>query len=347
MQAALLVREGEIEIREVPFPELRGEDEALIRVRAVGICGSEVHAFMGTHPFRKAPAILGHEMAGEVVSAGPTAIANGLQPGQHVIVDPQWTCGTCDYCRSGDYNLCPEKKVLGTGAWPGAFGAYVTAPARAIRPLPSSLSFVQGAMIEPLTVGVHLAGRAGLRGGESIVILGTGAVGCMTAAVARQRGCSNIVGVDINAHCLAIAKERMGVTHGVLGPGASQVKKVRALTGSSGEGADVTFVCADDPGLVDAALQMTRKRGRVVLAALIPRRVELDPYTIIQKELHVIGSITSNLADLEEALHLAAAGRVDTGAIVTHTLPVSEIKRGMELAATKADRALKVVLQHS
>jgi L-iditol 2-dehydrogenase len=343
MRAALLVREREIEVREVPLPELRNDDEVLIRVQAVGICGSEVHAFKGTHPYRKAPVILGHEMAGEVVSAGSTT-AWGTEPGQRVIVDPQWPCGACEYCRSGDYNLCPDKRVLGTAAWPGAFGAYVIAPVQAIRPLPRSLSFVQGAMIEPLSIGVHLARRADLRAGESIVVLGTGAVGCMAAAVARQRGCSQAIGVDINAHCLAIAEECMGVTHGLLGPGASQVEKVLALT--RGRGADATFVCADAPDLVDAALRMTCKRGRVVLAALIGQRVELDPYTIIQKELQVIGSIMSNEADLDEAIHLAATGHIDVGAVVTHTLPLSQVQRGMELAATKAEGALKVILQH-
>ena len=327
------------------MPKLLSDEEVLIRVRVVGICGSEVHAFRGTHPYRKAPVILGHEMAGEVASAGPAAVARGLKAGQRVIVDPQWPCGSCEYCRSEDSNLCPEKKVMGTAAWPGAFGAYVIAPAESVRPLPPSLSFVQGAAVEPLTIGVHLARLADLRAGESIVILGTGAVGCMTAAVARQRGCSPIIGADINAHCLTIAQEHMGVTHGLLGPGASQVEEIRALIGSR-QGADATFVCADDPDLVDAALRMTRKRGRVVLAALMGQRVELDPYTIIQKELHVIGSIMSNRADLDEAIHLASAGQVEVGAIVTHTLPLSEIRRGMELAATKADGALKVVLQH-
>ena len=291
MQAAVLVNEGVIEILR---PELQSDDDVLICVRSVGICDSEVHVFRGTHPYRKAPAILGHELAGETVSAGSAAIARGLQPGRRVTVDPVWACGACEHCRSGDYNLCADRKVLGTAAWPGGFGAYTIAPAGAVVPLPSSLSFVQGAVIEPLSIGVHLGRRARLQAGESIVVLGTGSIGCMIAAVAHQLGCSKIIGVNVKAHCLAIAKERMRVTDGLLGLGASQVERVHTLVGARRQGADAAFVCADDLDLIDAALRMTRKRGRVVLAALFGQRVELDPYIIVSKELQVIGSIMSN-----------------------------------------------------
>jgi threonine dehydrogenase-like Zn-dependent dehydrogenase len=129
MQAAVLVNEGVIEIREILRPELQSDDDVLICVRSVGICGSEVHVFRGTHPYRKAPAILGHELAGEAVSAGSAAIARGLQPGRRVTVDPVWACGACEHCRSGDYNLCADRKY-----WVQLPGPVVSAHTQLRRP---------------------------------------------------------------------------------------------------------------------------------------------------------------------------------------------------------------------
>jgi len=123
---------------EAERPSIQSPDQVLIQVKTVGVCGSEVHAFQGTHPFRKAPVILGHEMAGDVVSVGETVA--DFEPRDRVIVDPQWSCGECAYCRAGDVNLCPSKKVLGTTSWPGAFGEYVVAPEEAVFHLPDNLS---------------------------------------------------------------------------------------------------------------------------------------------------------------------------------------------------------------
>ena len=341
MKAAFLETEEHLVTTDVESPTIHSPDQILIRVKTVGVCGSEVHAFQGTHPFRKAPVVLGHEMAGDVVSVGQDVA--DFEPGDRVIVDPQWSCGECAYCRAGDINLCPSKKVLGTTSWPGAFGEYVVAPEEAVFHLPDNLSYAQGSLIEPLTIGVHVARRADLKVGDSAAILGSGSIGSMVSGVCHALGAGPIIAADIRQHCLDAARERMGATHDFLLPNDQLVDQVKALTG--GEGVDVTFITADDASLVNPGLEMTKRRGRIVLVALLTEApLQFMAFPVIAKELHIVGSSMSNNDDVREAIELAASGRVDVEGILTHVLPIQEAQRGIELAQTKDDGAIKVVL---
>jgi L-iditol 2-dehydrogenase len=300
-----------------------------------------VHAFEGTHPTRKAPVILGHEMAGVVSSVGKAVTR--FKARDRVIVDPQWTCGKCAYCLSGDINLCPEKKVLGTPPWPGAFGEYIVAPETSVFHLPHHLSFAQGALIEPLTVAVHAARRAGLQAGHSAAILGTGSIGGLVSGACRVLGAGPIVVADVRQHCLDAARERMGATHDCLLPDDHLVDKVRKLGG--GEGVDVVFVAADDGSLVSRGIDMVKRRGKVMLLALLTAApLHLAAYEIIGKEREILGSTMCNHEDVERAIQLAASGEVDVEGILTHRLPIEEAQRGMELTNTKEDGAIKVIL---
>jgi L-iditol 2-dehydrogenase len=341
MRAAFLETEQHLVMTEAEMPVIQSPDQVLIQVKTVGVCGSEVHAFQGTHPFRKAPVVLGHEMAGVISSAGD-AVAR-FNPGDRVIVDPQWTCGTCACCRAGDINLCPSKKVLGTAPWPGAFGEYVVVPEEAVFHLPDRLSFVQGSLIEPLTIAVHVARRAGLEAGQSVAILGTGSIGGMVSGVCHALGVAPVVAADVRQHCLDAARERLGATHDFLLPDDGLVDKVKTLTG--GDGVDVAFVTADDSSLVNLAIEIVRRRGRIVLVALLTEApLQFMAYPIIGKELHIVGSSMSNNDDVRTAIELAASGQVDVEGILTHVLPIEEAQRGMELARTKDEGAIKVVL---
>jgi len=340
MRAAFLETEGRMAMVEAEMPTIQSADQILIQVKTVGVCGSEVHAFHGTHPYRKAPVILGHEAAGEVVSVGEAVTE--FKAGDRVIVDPQWACGQCTYCRAGDLNLCPSKKVLGTPTWPGAFGEYIVAPEEAVFHLPDNLSYAQGSLIEPLTIAVHVVRRANLAAGESVAILGTGSIGGMVSGVCHAQGANPIITADIRQHCLDAARERLGATHDILLPDDNLVDRVKELTG--GEGVDVVFITADDVSLVSQGVEMAKRRGRIVLVALLTDApLQLTAYEIIRKELHIVGSIMSNHEDVRKAIELAASGQVDVDGILTHVLPIEEAQRGMELARTKDDGAIKVI----
>lgn len=344
MRAALLQTSGHMVMTEAPMPTIQGADEVLIHIKTVGVCGSEIHAFHGTHPYRIAPVVLGHEVAGDVIAVGEAV--SDLEVGDRVVVDPQWTCGECNYCRTGYINHCPNKKVLGTPAWPGGFGEYIVAQEKAVFHLPDDLSYKQGSLIEPLTVGIHVVKLANLAAGESVAILGTGSIGGLLSGVCRSYGAGPIIVADIRQHCLDAARERLGATHDFLLPDDSFADKVKELTG--GEGVDVAFITADDVSLVNQAIELTKPLGQIVLVALLrDAPLELMAYDIIGKELRIIGSTMTHHADMQEAIELAASGQVDVEAIATHVLPIEDAQRGMELVDTKDDGAIKVTLTYS
>jgi L-iditol 2-dehydrogenase len=344
MRAASLRAEHNVTVIDMPMPAIEHPEQVMVQVRAVGICGSEVHAFQGTHPYRKAPVILGHEASGDVVAVGSTV--QSVKPGDRVYIEPQWPCGECGYCRAGDINICPAKKVLGTPVWPGAFGEYVVVPQGSLFLLPNSLSYVQGCLVEPLTIGVHVARRANLKAGEAVAILGSGSIGSLLAGVCRAHDANPVIVADIRQHCLDAACQGMRATRGFLLPDAGFVDKVKALTG--GEGVDVAFITADDATLVNTAIEMTRRRGRIVLVALLTEApLSFAAYPIISKELTIVGSVMSNQDDLHTAIEIAASGKVDVSAIATHVLPIEQAQRGMELAVSKMNGAIKVVLTFS
>ncbi|MBM3128402.1 MAG: zinc-binding dehydrogenase [Chloroflexi bacterium] len=340
MKAALLERVGRMAMVDVERPVIAQPDEILIRTKTVGVCGSEIHAFHGTHPYRKAPVILGHEAAGEVFAVGKAV--KKFQVGDRVIVDPQWTCGKCAYCLRGDINVCPSKRVLGTANWQGAFGEYFVAPEEAVFHLPSNLSYAQGSLIEPLTVGVHVARRANLQAGESVAILGAGAIGGLLSGVCHTQGAQTVIAADIKQHCLDAARERLGATHDFLLPDVQVAEKIKRV---SDGGVDVVFITADDGSLVNLGIEIAKRRGRIVLVALLTEApLQFVAYPIISKELQIVGSLMSSPADVEKAIDLAASNQVDVEAIATHRLPIEQAQRGMELALTKDDQAIKVIL---
>jgi L-iditol 2-dehydrogenase len=341
MRAALLDAQQHMTMIDADMPAVQHPDDVLIRVKTVGICGSEVHAFYGTHPFRKAPAVLGHEAAGDVIAVG-SAVTH-FKPGDRVVVDPQWTCGKCEYCLRGDINLCPSKKVLGTQVWPGAFGEYIVVPEETAFLLPDNLSYAQGSLIEPLTIGVHVSRRANIQPGQSVAILGTGSIGGMISGVCRASGAATIITADIHQHCLDAARERLGATHDFLLPDSSFADKVLALTG--GQGVDAVFIAADEPTLVNTAIQILKRRGRIVLVALLTEgNLDFSAYPLIAKEGEILGSLMTNQGDVQHAIDLAASGQVDVLGIATHTLPIEQAQRGMEMVHTKDDGAIKVLL---
>ncbi|UCG00054.1 MAG: alcohol dehydrogenase catalytic domain-containing protein [Spirochaetaceae bacterium] len=344
MKAAVLSEPGQVEIREIPIPDIPNPDWVLVKTQAVGICGSEISAFEGTHPFRKAPVILGHEMSGTVTDVGRNV--GRVKVGERVVVDPQWVCGECRYCKLGDLNLCPSKKFLGTADWPGGFGEYVAVPQTTLFPLPDSLSFAQGAAIESLSVAVHIAGRAALNAGHTAGVLGCGSIGGLFSAVSRHIGAAPIVAADIHQHCLDTGCKRLGASHGFLLPDPTFRSRVSDIT--DGEGLDVVAVCADDAALFNLALDIVKKRGIVVIVALLTEQeLQFTAYSIIHKEANIIGTYAANLNDFRQAIQLAGTQQVDVAAIVTHELPIERAQLGFELASTKQDGAIKVVMTFS
>ncbi|MHB0870525.1 MAG: zinc-dependent alcohol dehydrogenase [Chloroflexota bacterium] len=340
MRAAVFTGIRRIEMQEVPTPSPR-PDEVLIKVRAAGVCGSEVHAFLGTHPFRKPPAIMGHEMAGDIVEVGPEV--KGFKPGDRVIVEPQISCGHCFYCQTGDYHLCLTKVIMGVPAWPGAFGEYVTAPGQTLIKMPDGFSYQEGAMCEPLAVGIASARKARVQLGDSALVLGSGPIGLCCVAAARAAGATNIIATDAYDFNLELAR-KLGATSACnvrMDGNLAQLVAEQARP----EGVDVAFVTAGFSAVLNQAMAHVRKMARVMVVALFDEPITLpEPFLIGGKELELVGVHMYVRKDFETAIDLISSGQINVKTLVTHVLPIQEAQHALELVHGKTENNAKVIL---
>ncbi len=239
MKALLLSEYKKLSVVDMPTPEF-GDDEVLVRVKACGICGSDIHGYDGSTGRRIPPLVMGHEAAGVIERAGRAV--EGFKPGDRVTFDSTVSCGKCDFCRSGNINLCDNRTVLGVSCGDyrrhGAFAEYVSVPARILYKLPDTLPFERAALIEAVSIAVHAVSRYVPKADDTVVVVGSGMIGVLVIQVLREKGCRSIVAVDLDEQKLALAK-RMGATH-TLNPKAGDVPAaVRQLTG--GKGADASY----------------------------------------------------------------------------------------------------------
>ncbi len=202
MKQAIMTAPGRIELRDVPLPEV-APDQVLIRVKRIGVCGSDIHVFHGKHPLTPYPVVQGHEAAGVVERTG--SAVRGLGPGDPVTFQPQVTCGVCHPCRHGAYHICDRLKVMGfqtTGAASELFAVDATKVLR----LPKAMSLEQGAMVEPLAVAVHALERVGGASGKKVLVLGAGPIGNLVAQAARGLGAAAVMITDTSEYRLELAE---------------------------------------------------------------------------------------------------------------------------------------------
>ncbi|WP_040588484.1 NAD(P)-dependent alcohol dehydrogenase [Sciscionella marina] len=312
------VHEVETEQRAVPVP---AEGEVLIRVAAIGTCGSDVHYYeqgrIGDAVVRE-PLVLGHEASGVVVACGPGARQH--VPGTRVAIEPGVPCGRCTECRLGRYNLCPDMVFFGTPPVDGAFAEYVTLREEFAYPLPDSLSDEAGALLEPLSVGVWGARKARIGPGARVLVTGAGPIGLIAAQTARAFGASEVLVTDVNEHRLAVAGE--------LGARTIDVGR-EALTGVA---ADVLLECSGNPRATLQGIAALGRAGRAVLIGMGADELALPVARVQQFELEVTG--TFRYANTwPTAIELAASGAVRLDRLVTHRFPLTEVRGALTIAA--------------
>jgi L-iditol 2-dehydrogenase len=317
MRVAVLSRPGRLELRERPVPE-PAPGQVLVAVRSVGVCGSDVHYFqhgrIGDFVLRE-PLVLGHEVSGRIVAAGP-----GVDPGRigrRVAVEPGAGCGRCPQCRSGRYNLCPDMRFFATPPVDGALGEYLLARADLAFDLPDRVSDDAAALLEPLSVGIWASGKAGLAPGGSVLIAGAGPIGLVTAQVARARGATTIVVSDIAPHRLQAARRH----------GATAVLPASQVPGA-GRDFDAFIDCSGAPAAITAGIRALGPAGRAVLVGMGPDELVL-PFAFMQRrEITVTG--TFRYANTwPAAIALAASGAVSLDALVTDRFPLAETEQAL------------------
>lgn len=342
MRALLLSEYGKLSVTEMPTPEI-GDEDVLVRVRACGVCGSDVHGYDGSTGRRIPPLIMGHEAAGVIERVGRSV--RGFTAGERVTFDSTVSCGTCAFCRRGQINLCDNRTVLGVSCGDyrrhGAFAEYVAVPSRILYKLPDSLRFEHAALIETVSVAVHAVGRHAPKPDDAIVVIGAGMIGILILQVLSHQGSSNIVAVDVDPQRLALAR-RMGAAR-ALNPRECDVPAaVRDATG--GRGADVSFEVVGHADTVLSAIRSVRKGGTAVLVGNVSPTVDLPLQEVVSREISVLGSCASS-GEIPECIDLLARGVVDVDPIISVRASLDEGPELFTRLYSGDSTLMKVILQ--
>lgn len=338
MRVAVYFSNSDIRIEERPRPRI-GPGEALVRVRASGICGSDL---MEWYRRPKAPVVLGHEVAGTIEEIG--AEVEALRPGDRVVTTHHVPCGACRYCRSDRHAACPM--LHRTTFEPGGFAELVRLPAENVRlgtfRLPDPVSFEQGSFVEPLACVVRGQRLAGVRAGDSLAVVGSGVAGLLHLQLARAQGAARTIAIDTSEARLAAAR-RFGVDLALPADAPDLVARVCAA--NEGRRPERVVVCAAARSAIELALNLVDDGGTVLpFAPLGPgEQIAFEAWDLFRRGIAIVHTYAGPPDDMRAALELIATGRVDVTSMITDRLPLSEAPRAFGLAAAGGS-TLKVVL---
>lgn len=328
--------------KEIDMPVI-GDKDVLIKVDVVGICGSDVHYYqhgkIGDF-IVNGDFILGHECAGEIVQVGKDV--KNLAIGDRVALEPGKTCGKCEFCKSGRYNLCPDVEFFATPPYHGVFANYVAHPEDMCFKLPENVSNLEGALVEPLAVGLHATSRGNVKLGDTVVIFGSGCIGLVTLLSAKARGAAQIIVVDILKNRLETAK-KLGATHTVNAKEENALQRISEIT--DGKGAHVVIETAGSEITVKQTVEAVKTGGTIVLVGMTPKdSVEFNFMKLMSKE----GEIKTifryrNLYPV--AINAIASGAIDVKGIVSHTFDFKDTKAAFDFVSTNAQDVVKAVIK--
>ena len=342
MKALVLREYRRFEFEDVPKPQVQ-PDEVLIRVRACGICGSDVHGIDGSTGRRIPPIIMGHEAAGEIAEVGGTV--TGWRTGDRVTFDSTFYCGRCWHCRRGEVNLCDERRVFGVSCADyrrdGAFAEFIAVPGRILYRLPDNLSFEKAAMVEALSVAVHAVERTPLAPGSAVAVVGAGMIGLLVIQVLKAAGCSVILAIDLDAGRLEIAR-RLGATSVFKADSADLPESVRRLTDR--RGVDAAFEVVGVAPAVKTAIACVRKGGSVTLVGNLEAKVELPLQAVVTRQLTLIGTCAS-AGEYPACLDLIASGKVNVTELISAAPPLEEGGQWFERLYAREKGLIKVILK--
>ena len=332
MRRAVLDGPGEMRIETCAEPEA-GPGEALVDVMRCGICGSDIHSYLGRHPLVIYPVTPGHEFSGVVAGVGE-GVDEGMV-GTRVCVEPSLTCGRCPQCISGRYNICEDLKVMGFQA-PGAFCDRVAVPAEKLHILPESVSFEAGALAEPLAVGVHALERSGAAAGSTILIVGTGVIGMMVLTAAISAGI-DVVAIESDKARAQVARSLGAVE--VFSPDDKGLDRMARKVQMHS-----VFECVGSAETADMAVRLAPRGSTVVIVGVFPGPVPVPLALVQDGELDLTGTLMYTAADFERALVILGRGRVDAGVLVTHTFALEDLAQGYDLLVKPKKLTLKAMI---
>ena len=338
MRQAVMISPGIIEFNEVPKPEAPGDNEVILKIERIGVCGSDIHVFHGEHPSTPYPVVQGHEYAATVHAVGNNVKA--IKPGMKATAWPQLVCGKCGPCQRGQYNACQELKVQGFQA-PGVAQDYFIVPEHRIITIPDSMSLDQGALVEPAAVGAHSTGRSTGIEGKNVVVSGAGTIGNLVAQFAKARGAAKVLITDISDYRLEIAME-CGIE------GTLNVQKtpfdggVKDFFGDSGY--QVGFEAAGVQASLDALMTNVEKGGDIIILGVYSENPTVNMFYLGEHELNMFGSMMYRKEDYEEAVRMIDSGKIITTPLISRHFRFEEYLQAYQFIEEKGDRIMKVMI---
>ncbi|MCF6097504.1 zinc-binding dehydrogenase [Thermovorax subterraneus] len=331
---------GNMELVEIEEPVIN-DDQVKIKVEYSGICGSDIHSYKGEYKNLRPPVVLGHEFSGVVVEVGKNV--KGIKVGDRVTSETTfYICGECDYCKSGDYNLCPNRKGIGTQV-NGSFAEYVVARKESVHVLPDNVDLLSASITEALACAAHaVLEKTDVELSDVVLVFGPGPIGLLTAQVAKARGGYVILaGLTKDEERLKVA-DRLGIDRTVNIEREDLEQVVKSVT--AGYGVDKVFECSGAVGALNSGISLLRKKGTIVQVGIFSKAYnEVDLEKIVQKEICYIGSRSQKPSSWKLALYLLETGKVNAKAIISDMFDLSEWFRGFE--KVMKGEGLKVVLK--
>lgn len=339
---AILVTPGTMKIQDAPMPEPK-DDEVLLKVEYVGICGSDIHGFESgpfippKDPNQKIG--LGHECGGTVVSVGSKV--KKIKVGDRVNIEPGVPCGKCRFCLSGHYNICPDVDFLATQPnYRGALTNYITHPEALTYKLPDNMDTMEGALVEPAAVGMHAAMEADVKPGKKIVILGAGCIGLMTLQACRVMGATEIVVVDMIEKRLNMAK-KLGAMEIINGGKEDTVARAKEILGDLG--ADIVFETAGARATAAQTTKLVMRGGRIMIVGTVPGDTPVNFLSINREvKIQTVFRYANNYPMTIEAI---SSGRFDVKSMVTDIYDYKDVQRAFEESLSRKSEIIKGVIK--
>ena len=339
MRQALMISTGVIEHREIPEPVLLKENEVLLRIKRIGVCGSDIHVFHGKHPATPYPVVQGHEYSA-IVEATGTKVTK-VKPGMKATARPQLVCGECGPCKRGQYNACQKLKVQGFQA-PGVAQDLFVVPEERIIVFPDSMTFEQGAMIEPAAVGAHSTNRISSLKGKNVVVAGAGTIGNLVAQFAKARGAVKVLITDISDYRLDIARQ-CGIEATLNVKTTSFEEGIKSFFGS--EGFQIGFEAAGVQSSLDVLVQFVEKGGAVVILGVYSQNPVVNMFYLGEHELNVFGSMMYRQEDYEAAVEMISSGEIIIKPLLTTSFPFNKYLEAYKFIDGQGEKCMKVMIE--
>ena len=337
MKSVQFIEPGKFDIIHTDKPNI-GDEDVLLQIKAVGICGTDLHIYTGklTTP---TPMVLGHEFVGDVVGVGKNV--QHITIGEKAVAEHVIGCGICQYCQDGEKNLCLKPTTIGINA-PGALAEYVAIPASLVYTLPQNFTYDQGVLVEPLSIAVYSLKKTTITKDSTVVVIGQGPVGLLLDQVVKAKG-ATVFGIDIVESRLQFAKEKQYIDEYV-NANEDVTQKFKQLINS--DGADVLFEVVGLEKTMEMAINLVRAGGQIVVLGVFGKPVIMDMMKVVKRELKIEGSWTCR-SSFQQAIELLQNKIVSVNGLVTHRYPFTQTKQAFEDALHPTDDRIKTVIEFS